>query len=165
MTVSRSSAPTVICLRCGEGPAGGTAPWTADRIDVGKDGNLYVVDSGNSRVQKFNSTGTFVGKWGSSGNSDGQFNGARGLCVDGSGNVYVADYGNNRIQKFASNGTSLPNGELWHGRGRLQGAFGGGRGRGATFMWSTATIIGYRNSPRMGSSRLNGEERVRPAAS
>ena len=35
--------------------------------------NVYVTDSGNSRVQKFNSTGTFLSKFGSLGIGNGQF--------------------------------------------------------------------------------------------
>ena len=44
---------------------------------------------------------TFLGKWGSEGNSDGQFNIPYGIAVDGSGNVYVLDGGNNRVQVFS----------------------------------------------------------------
>src|SRR5207245_596814 len=55
---------------------------------------------------KFDSTGTFLAKWGSPGIEDGQFNFPEGVAVDSSGNVYVAD-GNNRIQKFDSTGTFL----------------------------------------------------------
>jgi len=54
-------------------------------------GNVYVADPGNSRIQKFTSTGTYITQWGSFGNGNG---------VDAAGNVYVADTRNNRIQKF-----------------------------------------------------------------
>ena len=33
-------------------------------ITVDSDGNVYVADSGNNRIQKFNSTGVFLGKVG-----------------------------------------------------------------------------------------------------
>ena len=68
---------------------------------------MYVVDTLNNRIQKFNSNGTFITKWGSKGTADGQFNFPDGIAVDSSGNVYVADDGNNRIQKFDSNGTFI----------------------------------------------------------
>jgi len=68
--------------------------------------NIYVVDSGNSRIQEFNSSGTYVTQWGSYGSGIGQFNGPVGLAVDSTGNnVYVVDSGNSRIEKFTSNGT------------------------------------------------------------
>ena len=71
-----------------------------------------MADFGNNRIQKFNSNGTFITKWGSDGTADGQFSGPAGVAVDSSGNVYVADLGNNRIQKFTSNGTSSQSGVL-----------------------------------------------------
>ena len=63
-------------------------------------GNYYVTDSGNNRVQKFNSSMGFLAKWGSAGTGDGQFNGPRGIGADASGNVWVVDNGNNRVQEF-----------------------------------------------------------------
>ena len=71
-------------------------------------GNVYVVDQGNHRVQKFDPGGAFLAKWGSFGSDDGEFyftgvrEFAEGLAVDGTGNVYVNDPSNGRIQKFAS---------------------------------------------------------------
>src|SRR3989338_458761 len=76
-------------------------------IDIDSSGNVYVVDFGNHRIQKFTNTGTFITKWGSGGTGDGQFNTASGIAVDSSGNVYVSDTAFNRIQKFTSSGTFL----------------------------------------------------------
>lgn len=73
-------------------------------IAVDASGNVYVADSRNERIQKFNSNGTFITKWGSTGSLDGQFLSPMGISVDASGNVYVADTYNERIQKFSSNG-------------------------------------------------------------
>ena len=72
-------------------------------IDVAVDssGNVYVADYGNSRTQKFNSSGTFITKWGSNGSGDGQFYYPWGVTVDSSGNIYVAYTYNHRIQKFS----------------------------------------------------------------
>ncbi len=69
-------------------------------IAVDNHGNVYVVDDGNHRIQKFSSSGTFLTMWGSSGSDDSQFNDPEGVAVDNRGNVYVADTGNHRIQKF-----------------------------------------------------------------
>ena len=70
-------------------------------VAVDKAGDdVYVVDSGNNRIQKFTADGIFITTWGSGGNATGSFNNPRGIATDYSGNVYVADSGNERIQKF-----------------------------------------------------------------
>jgi DNA-binding beta-propeller fold protein YncE len=76
-------------------------------VAVDSQGNVYVVDSGNARVQKFDSTGNFLLKWGSYGKTSGQFRTPAGIAVDASGDVYVADSGNRRIQKFDGSGNFL----------------------------------------------------------
>lgn len=53
------------------------------------------------QVEKFDSNGNFITKWGSGGGGEGQFSYPNGLAVDLSGSVYVADSGNDRIQKFS----------------------------------------------------------------
>ena len=74
---------------------------------VDSSNNVYVADQDNNRIQKFDSSGKFITKWGSYGNGDGQFHNPDGIEVDSSGNVYVSDTDNNRIQKFDSNGTFI----------------------------------------------------------
>lgn len=69
-------------------------------------GNIYAADggpmeSGNARVQKFSSDGTFLVKWGTRGNAEGQFGDPRGVAIDGNGSIYVSDPEMHRIQKFA----------------------------------------------------------------
>jgi hypothetical protein len=70
-------------------------------------GNLYVVDSGNNRIQVFDSNGKFIRAWGSYGSGDGQFYNPGRVAVDPSGNVFVADFGNNRVEKFDGNGNFI----------------------------------------------------------
>ena len=73
-------------------------------IFLDSNGNMYVADSLNYRIQKFNSSGQFLMKFGSSGNTNGKFVTPYNLTLDASGNIYVADTGNHRIQKFNSSG-------------------------------------------------------------
>jgi len=72
--------------------------------DVAADssGNVYVADTGNHRIQKFDSEGNFLAKWGEQGSGNGMFNDPEGIAVDGSGNVYVTDQSNHRVQKFGA---------------------------------------------------------------
>jgi hypothetical protein len=70
-------------------------------------GNVYAVDSGNLRVEKFTSTGFFVRKWGMPGSNPGQFSSPTDIATDSSGNVYVTDSGNNRVQKFTPSGAFI----------------------------------------------------------
>ena len=89
-------------------------------IAIDNDGNMYVADTSNDRIQKFASDGTFQKTWGSSGTSDGQFDQPVGIAVDATGNVYVADKNNHRIQKFASDGTFQ---KTWGSLGMSDGQF------------------------------------------
>ena len=104
-------------------------------------GNVYVVDSGNHRVQKFSPTGVFERMWGfgvaggngpeictancqapTSGSSVlGGFSSPFGIAVS-QDSVYVADDGNSRIQRFNLDGT---NPRAWGGVGPGAGQFNG----------------------------------------
>ena len=70
-------------------------------VAVDSTGNVYMANTDNSLIQKFDSNLNFITQWGSSGTGDGQFRSPNGLAVDLTGNVYVADSDNNRIQKFS----------------------------------------------------------------
>ncbi len=84
------------------------------------DGNLYVADSRNSRIQKFAPDSTFIVKWGREGLGDGQFVLPTGVTVDGAGYIYVTDSGNHRIQKFAPDTAFVTS---WGNRGNGPGEF------------------------------------------
>src|SRR6267143_1721699 len=66
--------------------------------------NIYVVDSGNNRVEVFNSAGVFQTKFGSLGPGPGQRSNPFGIAIDSSGSIYVAEYTNDRVQEFNSAG-------------------------------------------------------------
>lgn len=70
-------------------------------IAVGPDNLIYVVDSGNNRIQSFTSGGVFVTKFGQSGSGEfGDFKNPKNIAFDQDGNMYVMDGGNDRVQKF-----------------------------------------------------------------
>ena len=72
-------------------------------IAIDSENNIYVVDSGNAQVKKFDSTGKFLLLWGSVGTGYGQFKNPTGIFAD-QNYIYVADTGNARIQKFDKSG-------------------------------------------------------------
>jgi len=71
------------------------------------DGNLWVTDTGNKRVLKFDPEGVLLGQWGGAGAEPGQFLEPVGIAIDVQGNIYVADVWNHRVQKFSSDFTPI----------------------------------------------------------
>ena len=94
-------------------------------VAVDKNGFVYVVDSGNYRIQKFTSDGKFVTQWGSLGDGNGQFRAPAGIAVDKNGYVYVTDTENNCVQKFTSDGVFV---KKWGRKGSGKGEFNGPQG-------------------------------------
>jgi tripartite motif-containing protein 71 len=74
-------------------------------IVLDPEGFVFVVDTGNNRIQKFASNGTFLDEWGTAGAGPGQFNTVIGIDEDDDKqNVYITDIGNNRVQRFTNDG-------------------------------------------------------------
>ena len=69
-------------------------------ISVDPEGNVYVADTGNDRVQKFNDEGEFVIEIGGFGFDAEQFNEPRDLCASVGLDIYVVDSQNRRLQRF-----------------------------------------------------------------
>ena len=82
-------------------PSGPTLTLVQD-VAVDSSGNIYAVL--NEKVLKFDSAGTILLEFGTSGNGDEQFRQPHGIAVDSSNNFYVADTSNDRVQKFNSVG-------------------------------------------------------------
>jgi len=73
------------------------SPWG---ITVDGAGDVYVTDTGNHRIEKFDKEGNFITQWGGFGNGKGQFNFPYGIAVDVRGSVFVVDSGNTRVEQF-----------------------------------------------------------------
>ena len=74
----------------------------ASAIALDTFGNLYVADTGNDRIQKFDAEGRYLSEVGTFGWDPGQFSQPTGVAVGQGGlEVYVADGRNNRIQIFS----------------------------------------------------------------
>ncbi|MFN8526127.1 MAG: hypothetical protein U0821_23745 [Chloroflexota bacterium] len=76
-------------------------------VAVDAEGSIYVADTGNHRIQKFDAAGEFVREWGSQGRAVGQLDTPRAIAVAGDGDIFVADTGNDRIQRFSTNGAVI----------------------------------------------------------
>jgi DNA-binding beta-propeller fold protein YncE len=73
-------------------------------VAFGPNGLLYLVDSGNSRIQVLRPDGTPLNAWGSNGTAPGQLVAPSDIAIDEEGELYVADTGNSRIQVFSLDG-------------------------------------------------------------
>lgn len=72
-----------------------------------KSGGLWVSDSGNFRVQRFDADGRFKGKSGENGNRPGYLARPRGVALDSEGHLYVTDAAFDAMQVFDGGGAFL----------------------------------------------------------
>jgi DNA-binding beta-propeller fold protein YncE len=93
----------------GQGDGQFQEPWG---VAVAPNGNVYVADTWNHRVQYFDPSGKFLGKFGRLGDAKGSttseegiFWGPRAIAINPAGEVYVTDTGNKRVQVFGLDGT------------------------------------------------------------
>ena len=73
---------------------------TVTSIAIGPEGNVFVADFYNHRVQKFAPDGTFLTSFGRLGSGPGEFEYPMAVAVAADGTVFVTDFGNNRVQKW-----------------------------------------------------------------
>jgi tripartite motif-containing protein 71 len=87
-----------------------TAPGTFNGptgLAIDADGNVYVADSGNHRVQKLSTDGHPLAQWGAYGAAPGEFRAPSAVAVADDGSLYIADTGNRRVQKLGASGEPL----------------------------------------------------------
>ena len=75
---------------------------------VGRSGNIYLFDSGNSRILKLDARGRFIAEFGQPGSGPGAVRSGGlndSIAVDADENVYVSDPATPKISIFSSTGT------------------------------------------------------------
>lgn len=88
---------------------------------VDADGNLYVTDTLNDRVEIFDANGAFISTFGKAGDGPGYFARPKGIAVDSDGHIWVADQMQDRLQAFNRDGQLLT--YIGVGHGELPGQF------------------------------------------
>jgi uncharacterized protein (TIGR03382 family) len=84
-------------------PAAGAAQTHSGLyVPAGPNANLYVSNPSGNTIEKFSSTGTYLGVFANTG-----FSGPVGPAFDSTGNLYTASNGDNTIAKFSPTGTGL----------------------------------------------------------
>ena len=96
----------------------GTLLDQPEGIGIGRNGEVYVVDTGNHRWIEFNVAGVPVVARGSFGSGTEQLWNPTDLAVDTHGNVYVVDTGNHLIKKYDFSGNPI---SAWGGEGNRPG--------------------------------------------
>jgi tripartite motif-containing protein 71 len=87
--------------------------YQPEGLAIGADGNLYVSDLSNERIQVFGAAGTFLRKWSVPEN-------CWDIAADDSGHIYAASSTENRIVKYDAYGTELTR---WGTQGSGPGEF------------------------------------------
>lgn len=94
-------------------------------VAVDKDGNVYVTDTLNNRVEIFDADGQFISAFGKPGDGPGYFARPKGIAIDGDGHIWVADELQSRVQVFSQEGQLLIYlGERGWYPGQFQGLYG-----------------------------------------
>jgi sugar lactone lactonase YvrE len=91
-------------------------------LAVDADGNLYVCDTLNDRIEIFDADGRFISTFGKNGDGPGYFSRPKGVAVDGDGHIWVADGMQDRVQVFNQQAQLLIS---FGGHGLLPGQFQG----------------------------------------
>lgn len=90
-------------------------------VALDKDGNVYVTDTLNNRVEIFDADGAFISQFGKHGDGPGYFARPKGIAVDSDGHVWVADQVQDRLQVFNRQGDLMT--YIGMGHGELPGQF------------------------------------------
>ncbi len=76
-------------------------------VAVDKDGNVYVTDTFNDRVEIFDADGEFISTFGKNGDGPADLERPKGIAVDCDGHIWVVDAAQNRVKVFNQQGRLL----------------------------------------------------------
>jgi len=76
-------------------------------VAVDKEGDVYVTDTLNNRVEIFDADGNFVSQFGKAGDGAGEFERPKGIAVDCDGHIWVVDGAQQRVKVFNREGRLL----------------------------------------------------------
>jgi sugar lactone lactonase YvrE len=91
-------------------------------LAVDQEGNLYVCDTLNNRIEIFDADGKFISTFGKNGDGPGYFSRPKGVAIDRDGHIWVADGMQDRVQVFNKEAQLLIS---FGGHGLLPGQFQG----------------------------------------
>jgi sugar lactone lactonase YvrE len=91
-------------------------------VAVDRDGNLYVADTLNNRIEVFDADGRFISTFGKAGDGPGYFARPKGVAIDSDDHIWVADGMQDRVQVFNKEAQLLIS---FGGHGLLPGQFQG----------------------------------------
>src|ERR1035441_3074711 len=100
--------------------AGDFAKPTGLAVDA--EGNLYVCDTLNDRIEIFDADGKFISTFGKNGDGPGYFARPKGVAIDGDNHIWVTDGQQDRVQVFNQEAQLLIS---FGGHGLLPGQFQG----------------------------------------
>jgi YD repeat-containing protein len=76
-------------------------------ITIDSSGDLFVTDTGNSRIQEGRQSQEFKTQFGTEGTGNGQLKTPHAAAIDSKGDVWVADTGNARLEEFSPTGAYI----------------------------------------------------------
>jgi len=94
-------------------------------VAVDGDGNIYVTDTFNNRVETFDADGGFISAFGGNGDAPADLERPKGIAVDCDGHIWVVDAAQNRVKVFNKQGRLLIYfGEQGYYPGQFMGPWG-----------------------------------------
>ena len=84
-------------------------------FELDSDGNIYILDNGNFRIQKFNPAGEFLLTIGQKGKGPNEIMNPKKFSISDENEIVVADWGNMSYKVFSKNGDLINNYSLANG--------------------------------------------------